>query len=491
MSTAVHNANPNNSTGARSGRAVSADNPDVVNQSSVSNRKLYKSGYKSAWSYDDRYAYAIENGMSPEDAKEWASYTYATVEDSEIMKLAHKLGFKLSSTKKYEENEAADAEAWNNIMNRAHNEEYKDPVNEVARREAAGINDSLTAGKEIGSGETTDIDDAAMSQQVASTQAINEAAASRPLEIASALMTAAGGVMNMINAGVDISKTFLDMDISEGTAAFDLINGISDLGNFFPFLGIGYDPEEDTWREYENDSFTDVLLDTKSVYGMSRSEFMDRIRKNTGIRSRAYMNELYNAYKGMASPKAINAYMEARRSNMATQNDTIDEAAKGVARTGALTLPSFGYGTPGFAVDNPKFSSKDREVFNYYIQTAADLELMGLQAGIESKRKSFNADYITNQSQATIIELVNRLRQDAHKSMFANYLLVNMMSGTFKDIGTAAYFNFNPQIKSFKDLWDFGRDASSIGFMKLGESIANGAIPLPKVTRYKSIGGKF
>lgn len=420
--------------------------------------------YKHKWSYQERYDAAIAAGMSPEKAKQYASASYTGVSNQPY---EHGVIWKTSSQVRDEENEAADAKLWNDLLDEQRLMNENSPSAEAQRRAEAGINDALTGGKELGTGDAVGVDDAAISQSAEQVAALNAEIASRPGQVASALMSALGGIMNMINAGVDIKKSLYDMDIKEGESIFTAINNMSDLGNFFPFLGISYDPNEDTWLDYEEDTATTKKLDTQYVYGLPRQDFMRRIKKRMPDISERYAGDLYSVYKSMASPKAINSYMQERLKNIETQNKTIDEQSKGVIRTGALTQPSPAFGTTGLSVGSKFGSSLDREVYDKYVQNVSELESLGIasqKAVARNEVASNDRDRFKANIESRILDqvnnLVNDLRRDAAAgSALANYLLVNMMSGSFNNIGQAAWmFQGSADPQSLKDVPRFLKD---------------------------------
>lgn len=423
-----------------------------------------KSQYKSTWTYDERYEYALSLGLSPEKAKQYAATQYSSVQDGPL-----EMGIfrKTSSDRKLEENEAYDAELLNRLQDEERLMAENSPSAETERRASAGINDALTGGKEIGTGDAVGIDDAATSQAADNVAAVNAEVAARPGQVASTLMSALGGIMNMINAGVDIKKSLYDMDIKEGESIFTAINNMSDLGNFFPFLGISYDPNEDTWLDYEEETGTSKKLDTQYVYGLPRQDFMRRLKKRMPAISDRYAGDLYSVYKSMASPKAINSYMAERLKNIETQNKTIDEQSKGVIRTGALTQPSPAFGSTGLSVGSKFGSSLDRNVYDKYIQNVSELESLGIasQKAIARNEVSSNdRDRFKANIESKILDnvnnLVNDLRKDAAAgSALANYLLVNMMSGSFNNIGQAAWmFQGSADPQSLSDMPRFLKD---------------------------------
>ena len=420
--------------------------------------------YKHKWSYQERLDYALAAGMSREKAEQWARSEYSDVDDAPT---DFGLFRKTSSHQRYEENEAADMKLFNDLLDEDRVMKENAPSAEAERRAAAGINDALTGGKELGTGDATGVDDTVVSQSAEQVAALNSEVAARPGQVASILMSALGGIMNMINAGVDIKKSLYDMDIKEGESVFTAINNMSDLGNFFPFLGISYDPHEDTWLDYEEETDTSKKLDTQYVYGLPRADFMRRLRKRMPYISDRYAGDLYSVYKSMASPKGINSYMQERLKNIETQNKTIDEQAKGVIRTGGLMQPSPAFGSTGLSVGSKFGTSLDRKVYDKYIQNVSELESLGIASQkaiarneVATKdRDRFKAN-IESRILDNVNNLVNDLRRDASAgSALANYLLVNMMSGSFNNIGQAAWmFQGSADPQSLKDLPRFLKD---------------------------------
>lgn len=424
------------------------------------------SQYKHKWTYEERLEFALRNGMDRSKAEEWAKAQYSGVADSP---LEFGIFRKTSSQRRDEENEAADVEFYNKLLDEQRMMEENSPSAEAERYQNAGVNVDLTGGDQLGSGDATGIDDTSSSQSADQVAALNAQAAELGGRIASGLMTAAGTVMNLANAGVDIDKNILGMDVQSGQAVFDTIKGISNIGNFFPFLGVQYDPEENNWYDLDDSS---VRLDTATVRGLSPGEFVSRIQKRYPHFGRRYIeNVLYPSYRGMMSPAAINAYMEERKRNISLQNETIDEAVKGVPRTGALTSPSPHIGQSGFALGSKYENSLDSDVFDYFVQTAADLELYSLKAQNAHSKNQLNYETVNKDIYSAVFDLVKRLKADASKgSAVANYLLVSMMSDSFNGIAEAALLSNNPfgsKPSTFKDALGQVKDAGVMSFLGL------------------------
>lgn len=431
------------------------------------NSRADDSSHMSLWSYDKRYQYALDNGMSKEQAAEWASLQYTITSDGFW---SGAFGTKKTSTASIEANDARDADTFNQLRDSSRVQEYEDPSAQAERRQNAGINDALSAGKELGTGDPANVDDLATSQSADLSKALSSEEFNKPFQVASAMMNAIGGVMNLINAGVDIQKSIFSMDIQEGQSAVDMIGRISDLGNFFPFLGVEYDPNEDTWYELDDKVGAGRVLGTERVYGMPKSEFFDRISKNTGIKSRRYLREMYNMYRGMASPKAINSYMDQRKHNIDIQNETIDASAGGIARTGAMTQPTAPFNGLGLNVGLPlSLTTPDRDVFTKYIGYVSDLQLYGLEAARAGKKNARDLAEMNDYIYDVTSRMIQDLRQDSivKHSPLATYLLVNMMSGTFNDIGQAAYINsLNRAPQTWGEAWQYFKDASTMNFLQ-------------------------
>lgn len=457
--------NPNKSQQIYGGTSNPGVSITMNTSPSPDSSNAHNMAYKS---YDERYKYAKERGLSDANAKEYASATYSTVEDSFWSRAGQFFGGKLSSTKYNEAMQEKDAGLLRELLEKQNIQDYEDPQAETARREAAGLNDSLNGGQQIGTGNPGEIDDTTLGADGAVANAVNSEAAAQPIKVAESLMNCLGGVMNLANAGVGVASSILNMDISEGQAAFDMIGKIKDLGDFFPFLGIQYTPEEKSWAEIEDAKHTLSLV---QVSGMKEPEFFDRVRKRTGIKSRRYLREMYNAYRAMASPANINAYMKARQENMNIQNETVDAAAGGVPRFGTLTKPTPNFSLPWHNVDgNYKYSfdrAADQDAFNFYVDKTTELALYGLEADIAGKKTKVTTEEASNIVAKTCKDLITRLHSDAtiKNSMLAKYLLVNMLSGTFNGIGEAAYLTHQPNIRSIGDAWNFIQDASVMSFL--------------------------
>lgn len=447
-------------------------NSGVTIQMNTEKSPEYDSAHNMAYkSYQERYEFAKSKGLSDANAKEFAAATYSTVDDTFWSRFGHFFGGKLSSQKYAESMQEKDAGLLRELLEKQNIQDYDDPTSQVERREAAGLNDALNGGQQIGPGNAGEIDDTTLGADGAISQAVNNEASQQPMKVAESLMACLGGVMNLANAGIGVANSLLEMDISEGSSAFEMIRNIKELGDFFPFLGIQYSPEEKSWAEIEDANHT---LSLQQVRGMTKEEFFKRVKKRTGIRTRSYLREMYNAYRAMASPANINAYMQSRLDNMSIQNNTVDAAVAGVGRFGSLTNPTPNFSLPWHNVDkgNTKYTfdkPADQTVFDYYTQKTTDLFLYGLEAGIGEKKQKINETDAQNMILDTCKDLIIRLRTDATigNSMLAKYLLVNMMSDSFNGIGDAAYMYHSPEIRSVGDAWNTLKDVSNMTFLGL------------------------
>lgn len=438
---------------------------------SISNHPGKKDTSKKYWthaSYDERYQRAIDAGLSEHSAKEYANAAYYEVENSGWDNTGRAFGGKGSKQLSLEANESIDAELWRSLNDRQATEEYTDPKEEIKRRQNAGLNDAITGGSEIGTGETSDA--VQESENTASLNAaINSESRSKPLEVATSIMTNLAGVMNMINGGVDLSRAIFDLNVAEANNVFDTIGKISDLGDFFPFLGIQYQPETDTF--YDTDH-SDVTLDPEFIYGMSESEFISRMRKNTPMRDWRVLQDLFRSYKSMSSPSAVNSYLEHYRDNLKLQNESFDESVAGVGRTGALTRGTKDYtnrpfSDPDYMTNSTYAINPDQSVIDTVVNATSDLYLYGLKASMSKNKNEYTENLINEKIYNTVSGLITKLQAESnlHNSPLANYLLVNMMSGSFNGIGEASlYFQDAPDLKQQGSLWRSIKDWSTLGF---------------------------
>lgn len=454
---------------------VGSDLQNRVN--SISNHPGKKDTSKKYWthaSYDERYQRAIDAGLSEHSAKEYANAAYYEVENSGWDNTGRAFGGKGSKQLSLEANESIDAELWRSLNDRQATEEYTDPKEEIKRRQNAGLNDAITGGSEIGTGETSDA--VQESENTASLNAaINSESRSKPLEVATSIMTNLAGVMNMINGGIDLSSAIFDLNTKQANTVFDTIGKISDLGDYFPLLGYQFNPETGTLYEgFEDDpsAAMNLTIDPSFLSGMPFSDFSKRVSDNTDIKDRRVLKALYRSYKGMASPKAVNAYFDSYKNNIKSQNDIFDASVAGVGRTGSFTkgyrsYKEHPYEDPLWMMDNKYNKDPDSNVINTVVDVASDLYLYGLQASMSTNKNQYTENLINEKIFNTVSGLITKLQAESklHDSPLANYLLVNMMSGSFNGIGEASlYFQDAPDLKQKGSLWRSIKDWSTLGF---------------------------
>lgn len=442
---------------------------------------------KNGWtirSYDDRYQRAISAGMSHANAHEYANASYSELSDSFWDKVGRFFGGKGSNYLSYEANESLDSELWRSLLDRQNINDYTSPEEEVKRRQAAGLNDAISGGSEIGTGETSDA--VKESENTASLNAaINEQQRSKPMEVATSLMTNLAGVVNMVNGGVALSSSIFDLNLKQANSVFDTIGKISDLGDYFPLLGYQFHPETGSLYEGFDSDPSSVPINPSHISAMSLGEFMDRVGKNTGISDKRVLKALYRSYKGMASPKAVNSYFDHYKDNVKSQNDIFDESTAGVGRTGAFTTGYRSYKEHPY--DNPLWmngtrynTAPDSEVINLVTSTASDLYLYGLKAALSSDKNQYSENVINAKIYESVASLIEKMTTDARykNSPMANYLLVNMMSGSFNGIGEASlYFQDAPDIKNTKNFFRDLGDWSTISFGAALRGLQNFGMP--------------
>lgn len=203
--------------------------------------------------------------------------------------------------------QVADDAFWNELLAAQYEENYNDPAAQTKRRQAAGLNDSLTGGQAISAGEASQIDDTVLSgsEKYSGNDILNfgsDPNIQSIFNIAGSLMQGATGVQTLIANGLGNQLQRFNLDKAEADETFNIANKIGDLGNYIPQLGYSVKIQDG------EPVFMDNNGRVVSTEVMSDALINDMLKSQTHFRNARYRSAFNNAVRSAFSPKNLNAY---------------------------------------------------------------------------------------------------------------------------------------------------------------------------------------
>lgn len=395
--------------------------------------------YRHQETYDSRYAYAIANGLSPENAKVWASLKYSNLSDSFWSKVGHFFGGKLDSQKYAEQNEQADTLAFNQLLEAQRQQEYEDPAAQALREHNAGINSDLNGGANIHSGEAGAIEDEALGAGLGDTlSSLNSQNHAQPIfDVCNTLMNGATSVLGLVSAGVGVASNIQSMDQQAITGLFSvaqMLEGLSDNP-----LGLNLD----NYISFDDSGNTQIdWTKLKSDVIPLRSPRYKKVLK--------HLNDYYSPRMSANKTKA-DADIISDEARFADAYDSLSKRG--------LNYQSFSGSSNGYAFLN---SIQDSPTYQKYVANVSDLFSKGIEA--EAKVNSYKIKYYNalnsgkkaeaenalndynkyvSEMQLTAAQSCNKYVQDliteaqgkGPDSWLATMLLESIISGSFNAFG--------------------------------------------------------
>lgn len=229
--------------------------------------------------------------------------------------------------------QVADDAMWNELMAAQYEENYNDPAAQVKRRQAAGLNDSLTGGEGISAGEASQIDDTVLSgsEKYVGNDILNfgsDPNVQAIFNMAGSLMQGATGVQTLIANGLGNELKRFNLDKAESDETFNIASKIGDLGNYIPQLGYSVKIQDGVPVYMDNHG---NVVPTEI---MSEALINDMLKSTTYFRNARYRSAFSNAVRTAFSPKNLNEYVK----NIKDIGDT----RKGMAE-GEMAVSKLGY----------------------------------------------------------------------------------------------------------------------------------------------------
>lgn len=264
------------------------------------------------------------------------------------------------------------------ILDAKRTQEYSSPASEVARRQAAGLNDDLNGGQAIGTGEASDVapDDTPPSNSPESGSEFIDVA-SKVAQLGISFFEEGASLIGFLQdyAGKEIANAKLDLDLTNTgyDQAVKLLAGSSSLpGTFEEYAALS--------EEEKASLDTDMIGQLKYLLFPSRGK---------GIYSTKTANRLMKILSGIVSydkeGKPTLAY-ETYRSKLLAERYGAHKQAAGVI------------GTPGFSEDLLDFGQHIADTFGAIDLAIKEAQKRTVEAGAESSeaRASYDSSFYTS-----------------------------------------------------------------------------------------------